>query len=168
MLKPYERYLGIILLFGVALLTTLDLVSDIDEGVDTRHAFIEGLIIALCLTGILFFLNLIRKQKTLLKSSLDQAREDLNYWKKRSSNFINGLGVEIEKQFESWNLSKSEKEIALLLIKGFSSREIAEVRKTSEKTVRVQTSSIYKKANLANRNELAAFFLEDLLLPQEG
>jgi len=56
--------------------------------------------------------------------------------------------------------------VALFLIKGISLKEVAELRGTSEKTVRHQASTIYAKAALNNRAELSAFFLEDLLLPQ--
>ncbi|HJS34466.1 MAG TPA: hypothetical protein VJ766_03150, partial [Pseudoxanthomonas sp.] len=44
--------------------------------------------------------------------------------------------------------------------------EIADLRGTHEKTVRAQSASIYAKAGLAGRSELAAFFLEDLLVPR--
>ncbi|MEY3046615.1 MAG: hypothetical protein RL242_3457, partial [Pseudomonadota bacterium] len=53
----------------------------------------------------------------------------------------------------------------LLLLKGLSFKEIAELRQTSERTVRQQAGEVYRKSGLGGRNELAAFFLEDLLLP---
>jgi DNA-binding NarL/FixJ family response regulator len=54
----------------------------------------------------------------------------------------------------------------LLLLKGLSHREIGELRRTSEATVRQQALAVYRKAGLRGRTELSAFFLEDLLLPQ--
>jgi hypothetical protein len=53
----------------------------------------------------------------------------------------------------------------LLLLKGFSHKEIARVRHTSTTTIRQQAASIYQKANLSSRAALSAFFLEDLLAP---
>jgi len=44
--------------------------------------------------------------------------------------------------------------------------EAAEVRATSEQTVRQQALVVYRKSGLRNRSERSAFFLEDLLLPQ--
>ncbi len=38
----------------------------------------------------------------------------------------------------------------------------------SERTVRQHAIAVYSKSGLAGRAELAAFFLEDLLLPQQG
>jgi DNA-binding NarL/FixJ family response regulator len=52
-------------------------------------------------------------------------------------------------------------------LKGLSHKEIAEVRRTSERTVRQQAREVYGKAQLAGRAELSAFFLEDLFLPAE-
>ena len=54
---------------------------------------------------------------------------------------------------------------ALLLLKGLSTREVAAVRSTSERTVREQARSVYVKAGLTGRAALSAFFLEDLLAP---
>lgn len=42
------------------------------------------------------------------------------------------------------------------------------MRRTSERTVRQQALSVYRKAKLAGRAELSAFFLEDLLAPVAG
>ena len=72
------------------------------------------------------------------------------------------LGV-IEDRFNKWKLSASEKEVALLLIKGLSIQEIADLRNTKLGTVKSQSSMIYQKAGLQNRSELASYFVEDLL-----
>ncbi len=69
----------------------------------------------------------------------------------------------IERKFDDWQLSASEKEIALLLIKGMSNQEIADIRDTRPGTVKSQSSAVYQKAGVRNRQELAAYFVEDLL-----
>ena len=69
-------------------------------------------------------------------------------------------------QFERWELSPAECEVGLLLLKGLSHKEVAATRDTSERTVRQQALAVYRKAGLSGRAELAAFFLEDLLLPR--
>ncbi len=79
---------------------------------------------------------------------------------------IDGLAGAIDEQLERWHLSAAEKDIALLLLKGLEHKEIAELRGVSETTVRQQARSLYRKAGLAGRHELAAFFLEDLLGPR--
>jgi DNA-binding CsgD family transcriptional regulator len=75
------------------------------------------------------------------------------------------MGDEIGRQLEAWALTPAEREVTLLMLKGLRHKEIASLRKTSERTVRQQALTIYKKAGLDGRRDLAAFFLEDLLLP---
>jgi DNA-binding NarL/FixJ family response regulator len=96
---------------------------------------------------------------------LQQLSEDSKQWKSGAEKLIVGLADSIDKQLERWGFSKAEKDVALLLLKGLSIKEIASVRSTSEKTVRAQTAAIYSKSGLAGRSELSAFFLEDLLSP---
>jgi DNA-binding CsgD family transcriptional regulator len=69
----------------------------------------------------------------------------------------------LQVQFEEWSLTQTEKEVALLLLKGLSFKEIASVRSTLEKTVRQQASSIYKKAGVSGRHSFSAWFIEDIL-----
>jgi DNA-binding CsgD family transcriptional regulator len=69
----------------------------------------------------------------------------------------------IKWQFKEWSLSPSEQEVALLILKGLSIKEISNARSTKEKTVRTQASAIYEKSKLSGRHELSAWFFEDLL-----
>ena len=66
-------------------------------------------------------------------------------------------------QFDLWGFSKSEQEIALLLLKGLSFKEIASIRNRQEKTVRQQASAIYRKSGVMGRYEFSAWFFEDML-----
>lgn len=66
-------------------------------------------------------------------------------------------------KFDAWKLTPSESEIALLLIKGLSTQEISDLRDTRLGTVKSQSSAVYQKAGVTGRNELAAYFVEDLL-----
>jgi len=66
-------------------------------------------------------------------------------------------------KFDDWKMTPSEREIALLLIKGLSTQEISDMRDTRLGTVKSQTSAIYQKAGVKGRNELVAYFVEDLL-----
>jgi len=66
-------------------------------------------------------------------------------------------------KFDDWKLTPSERDIALLLIKGLSAREIADLRDTRPGTVKSQSSAVYQKAGVNGRNELVAYFVEDLL-----
>ena len=69
----------------------------------------------------------------------------------------------LEAQFEEWTLTPSEREVALLLIKGLAVQEIADIRKSQPGTVKSQSNAVYRKAGVTGRSELVAFFVEDLL-----
>ena len=80
---------------------------------------------------------------------------------------LQGLGAAIDRQFDRWALTPAEREVALLQLKGLRHKAIADLRNTSERTVRQQALAVYRKSGLNGRNDLAAFFLEDLLLPSD-
>ncbi|NUM89281.1 MAG: response regulator transcription factor, partial [Bdellovibrionales bacterium] len=93
-------------------------------------------------------------------------RQEAEAWRAESRKYVEGLSAAIDQQLKRWGLTEAEKDVAFLLLKGLSFKEIAEARNTSEKTARAQSAAIYAKAGLAGRSELAAFFLEDLLVPR--
>jgi DNA-binding CsgD family transcriptional regulator len=110
----------------------------------------------------------LRRRERLLSGDLDRARDEARRWKTEASDVLRGLGAAIDAQFGRWGLSSAEREVALLLLNRLAHKEIAEVRQTSEKTVRQQSLAVYRKAGLSGRAELSAFFLEDLLLPVDA
>lgn len=65
-------------------------------------------------------------------------------------------------QFAKWDFSEAETEIGILLIKGMSIAEIADLRGRSQATIKAQNSSIYQKSGLTNRAQLVSFFVEEL------
>jgi DNA-binding CsgD family transcriptional regulator len=101
----------------------------------------------------------------LLIRDLETARVEGMEWRNGMSDLIKGLSQGIARQFSEWSLTTAEREVGLLILKGMSYKEIAVMRDVSEKTVRQQAHSIYRKAKLSGRAALSAFFLEDLLLP---
>ncbi|MFN3578474.1 MAG: helix-turn-helix transcriptional regulator, partial [Tabrizicola sp.] len=54
-------------------------------------------------------------------------------------------------------------DVALFAIKGMSTAEIAQLRSTSEGTVKAQTNAIYRKAGVTGRPQLLSLFIEDLM-----
>lgn len=65
--------------------------------------------------------------------------------------------------FESWKLTNSERDVALLAIKGFGIQEISSMRQTKEGTVKAQLNSIYRKAQVSGRPQLISYFVEELV-----
>lgn len=163
-----ERGFIAVVLAAIVVLVTTDLFTDLAEGVQLWHAVVEGATAFSALVGIFF---LIRGSFALKRSLVEERRlssqlqVEAEKWRSQSKKYIEGLSQTIDSQLTNWNLSGSEKEVAFLLLKGLSLKEIAEIRQTTEKTARTQSMAIYSKAGLAGRSELAAFFLEDLLPP---
>ena len=101
-----------------------------------------------------------------LRESLEAHRAERDAWRASAQSALEGLGRAIDAQFGAWRLTPTEREIALLLLKGYGHKQIAAMTGRSERTVRQHGGAIYEKAGLGGRAELAAFFLQDLMLPE--
>lgn len=157
-----------VVFFVITALVFFDIYGDWSSDGLTLHILIEltiGVISAAAFAWLVVTLKSTREDLITVTKNLQQLSEDSNLWKAGAEKLIIGLADSIDKQLERWGFSKAEKDVALLLLKGLSIKEIASVRSTSEKTVRAQTAAIYSKSGLAGRSELSAFFLEDLLSP---
>lgn len=161
----------------VALLAAVDVAFDIGEGADAAHVAVE---VAIVLLGGLGALLLGRRWRAMaaavrdarltaaeLEDRLARSQAEARRWRDEAGDLLAGLGAAIERQFDRWQLSPAEAEVALLMLKGLSHKQIAEIRGVSEATVRQQARAIYKKADVAGKHELLAFFLEDLMLPMD-
>jgi DNA-binding CsgD family transcriptional regulator len=160
-----------LIMAAVAALATADVVDDLHSGGELLHIALEVLIIAAAASGaVVLWFQLVRARTTnqVLRADLSAARAEMERFRSESQELMKGLGEAIDRQFDRWQLSPAEREVALLLLKGLSHKDVADTRSTSERTVRQQALSVYRKAGLAGRAELAAFFLEDLLLPTAG
>lgn len=164
-----ERWIIAAILFIIAVLTSVDIYNDYFQGVALWHILIESVIAFIALTGVYYIVKgRFRLQRTLAKEQQfsNELQIEAQKWRRVSKTYLEGLSTEIDNQLNRWELTEAEKDVAFLLLKGLSIKEIANVRNTSVKTVRTQTNAIYSKSGLAGRSELSAFFLEDLLLPK--
>ena len=152
----------------IVVLIGLDVASDYRVGTNARHVFTEAFVMALALVGVVLLLIQLRSvqhRAEKLSIDLETAQKEMDRFKEDAHDALRGLGEAIDRQFTRWSLSPAEREVGLLLLKGLSHKEIAQVRSTSETTVRQQALALYRKSGLASRAQLSAFFLEDLLLP---
>ena len=69
----------------------------------------------------------------------------------------------LKERFAEWGLTAAERDVALFAIKGMSTAEIANLRATSEGTVKAQTNAIYRKAGVSGRPQLLSLFIDDLM-----
>ena len=107
----------------------------------------------------------MKLERTDLLKDLARVTQESDAWRNAARTHIDGLSRAIADQFKMWRLSESETDIALLMLKGLTFREIANLRGSEETTVRQQATAVYRKSGLASRAELGAFFIEDLLAP---
>jgi DNA-binding CsgD family transcriptional regulator len=156
---------------GVALLLGIEVFEEPE--VTPLKLLLELLKVApvvLTSVGVAVLFRVTRQQRDehlQVLRDLEIARLQGQRWRSESRQLLEGLGHAIDAQFTRWSLTDAEREVALLLLKGLSTKEIAAVRAGSERTVREHARSIYAKAGLTGRAALSAFFLEDLLAPIE-
>jgi len=170
---------GVLLAFlGIALFAALDISSDLREGTTFAHVMAEAGVLLVGLLGSLFMARrlvlmlrharAVQREALELAGQLEVTRAEANRWRSEARDLMEGLGAALDDQFERWKLSPAEKEVALLLLKGLTHKDVADVRSVTEATARQQARAVYKKAGLSGRHDLAAFFLEDLMLPIEA
>lgn len=162
---------AIVFSVAVFVLIAMDVLGDYRDGIAWAHLFIEVLILLFSLAGIAYFGRLYyltaQSRINLLQQDLALANQQAQQWREANHELVSGLAAQIQKQFDAWQLTRAEAEVGMLMLKGLSHQEIADVRNASERTIRDQARAIYRKAGVAGRSELSAFFLEDLLLPRQ-
>lgn len=133
---------------GVALV--IDLLSELDESL--LHLSIEGLAVAALFIGAGITINglfhLVRRNEAV-EEQLELATGAFN--------------DVLESHFRKWGLSPSERDVAILLIKGLSTAEIAELRNTRNGTVKAQNAAVYRKAGVSGRAELLSLFIDEIV-----
>lgn len=163
---------GVLIVSAVSLLLLLEVVDE--REVDALGIALELveilLIVAASFATVLLFLRVEDQEQTQqqMLREIGLARREGTEWRARVEDLMRGLGAAIDEQFDRWKLTDAEKDVALLLLKGLSHKEVADLRGRAERTVRQQALAVYRKSNLDGRASLAAYFLEDLLLPSWG
>lgn len=161
-----ERIIVGFLLTLISILTTVDVVEDVMDGTRLEHLILDILIGVSTFVAAGFLIKQLAKDQkkiNLLENERKHLLDIADQLKHKSKALVEGLSLQIDREFDSWNLTPAEREVGLLLLKGLSAQEIADIRGSAEKTIRHQTTSIFKKAGIKSRQELQAYFLEDLL-----
>jgi DNA-binding CsgD family transcriptional regulator len=128
---------------------TIDLIEQ--EG-NSIHFYLEVLFV---FAMIFLFIFQIREFK-VLRGEIASTNEKLLILKKGTTELINS-------QINLLKFTAAETDIAWLLIKGTSYKDIAKFRNVSERTVNQQVTGIFKKSNARNRHEFITSFIEDLM-----
>ncbi len=166
---PYRRALFVVFSLYVFASSAAEIVNEFADGEPLADMMDDvALLVVSALTLTIFGVDYLAQQRALseLRGQLDNARGQLSQLDNKAGIFASQYRQVMQKQFDTWQLTSSEQEVTLALLKGLSFREIAELRDTREKTVRQQATGVYKKSGVSGRHELAAWFFEDLLDPQ--
>ena len=162
--------LGLVVVGGIT-----DIVLDRPTTLFSAHILIELALVVLSLgTAVVLWrgwrktgieLGETKAQLDATRRSLGERQAERDAWKERAEATLTGLGEAIGTQLAAWGLTRAEAEVALGLLKGWGHKQIAAESGRSERTVRQHAVSVYQKAGLGGRAELAAFFLGELRIP---
>ena len=164
------RLILFVVLLAIVVGGTADLILDRPATLWSLHVLLEvAMVVGALATVTWLWLEWSEARESVdeLRRSLEERREERDRWRKSAERALEGLGAAIQEQFRRWELTPAEREVALLLLKGYSHKAIAKRTDRSPQTVRQHAGAVYRKGDLSGRAELAAFFLEDLMLPEE-
>jgi DNA-binding CsgD family transcriptional regulator len=165
--RNFRLGLGAVLLAAI-IGGAVDLYLDSPDTLWSAHVIYEVILIAAAMVGFVYLWRGwwgTRSELRVTRQLLGEQAIERDAWRSSAETALAGLGKAIDERFRAWGLTPVEGEIALLLLKGRSHKEIAYTTSRSERTVRQHAVSIYQKSKLGGRAELAAFFLDGLLLP---
>lgn len=155
-----------------ALVLTLEIVTDNDE-IDALDILVDALVLLLTVGCAVFIMLLAQRvhsqheERMALVRDLELARVEGEAWRAKVESHLNGIRLEMERQFDRWGMTAAEKEVAMLILKGLSHKEVGNLRGTSEATARQQAQAVYTKARLPGKAAFSAYFLEDLMVGSE-
>lgn len=158
-------------LISIVIGGTVDLSLDRPRSWLSFHVVFETLmIVGALLMATTLWVGWWRAERSLrdVTRRLEARQAERDAWRASARKALEGLGEAIDDQLRAWALTPAEREVALLLLKGYSHKHIARVTGRSERTARQHAAAVYQKASLGSRAELAAYFLDDLLLPAES
>ncbi len=169
-LSRIEVSLFIGLFLSILLFTAFDIKTDLSIGNNFYHIIIDFILSSISLSIVVYIVFAVANNRLNTDTQLNIFRKEnetttteVKNWQQKAAQLKSGISLEIDSKMKEWGFTEAEKEVALLLLKGLSLKEVAEIRQTSERTVRHQSMSIYSKSNVHGRAELSAFFLEDFL-----
>ena len=150
--------LAIILLQSVcALFFIFDVVADLSNyelsNAEKLHLAAESVASTALIIAIFIEISILRNillRKAHLEDQLTRSQKTLHEI--------------VEYQLHEWKLTPAEFDVAMFVFKGLNPPEIAELRGTSEGTIKAQLSAVYRKAGVQNRAELLVSIIDSLYL----
>ena len=152
----WRRKAAFVIFASVQAFAAAFFLADVSEelGVEsvTLHSTLEALITLGLLFGAIFGISELRRSHDQLQSH-----------EKTLAVASGALATVIEDHFAGWGFTPSEREVAMLSLKGFDLADIARLRGTASGTVRAQLAAVYAKSGTSGRAQFTSLFVEDLL-----
>lgn len=135
-----------------------DVIADFNSNkyLNEIHFYMEAGATLVLIVGVFFLMVELRR----VMSRMEQLDRGLRGARGEMAQIIDAF-------FDEWNLTPSEKDVGLLILKGFDNETIAEFRGTAAGTIRAQSTRIYSKAGVESRAQLFSVFLEELLAGED-
>ena len=161
--RNQPKFLGFVLFLQVlsCIFFTYDVIKDISEHTLHRIPYSEADAIHtsfefLAVIGLLFgSISMWNSLQTSIHSNI-KAIETINIQK--------GYFDEVaQARYVEWKFTKSEMDVARLILRGLSLKEIAVARNVSIGTVKSQTNAILKKSGTENRAGFLGLFIDEFL-----
>lgn len=169
--RPAILLIPAILFAAIVVGATTDLILDRPADWRSAHVLLELALIVLSLSAAIYLgRGWLRALGALgrLERQLVERQAERDAWRRSTQRLLEDMASAIDRQFAAWGLSEAERDTALMILRGWSHKRIARETARSERTVRQHAVAIYRKSGLSGRAELAAFFLEELPLPDRS
>ena len=166
--SPSFRAPLMVLLAAIALGGAADLALDAPGNWVSFHVLYELALVVGALGLVAWLWRAWSRAETsagALRRTIAEQAAERDAWRTRAERALQGLASAVDEQFGIWQLTPAEREVALLLLKGYGHKQIAAATGRSERTARQHAVAVYQKSGLQGRAELAAFFLDDLTVP---
>lgn len=165
--KEYSIILAfLILLTGYAVYEVYDELTDLGQGESPLTVWVEILIVCASLGFVFYITRLLYQnmiQQAQMKQTLQQVRQQLHSSNQRLQQGKEAFRESVDWQLNEWKFTQAQKDIAFLLLKGLTAKEIADQRFVQEKTIRNHLSAIYEKSGMPGKHVFCAWFFEGLL-----
>ena len=153
---------------SIMLLQLLAAIFFVVDGIEDQFALAsQGFSLDLlmeCLIAVALLAGVIVSLRYILRVNRAMLRQEQALASARGA-----LAEHIALQFQKWELTPGEAEVALFALKGCDVAEIALLRGAAAGTIRSQLSQIYGKAGVSSQAMLVSLFIEDLLdVPPSG
>jgi|ETNmetMinimDraft_8_1059916.scaffolds.fasta_scaffold01290_8 DNA-binding CsgD family transcriptional regulator len=126
----------------------------------TSYSQVNSITLLMMILMLISILRLIRLNRFM--------GERFNLYENKLSTIQSGINNLIDLKCELWQLTRTEKEVASLIIKGQSIKNISEIRGVAQTTVYRQMSNIYNKSNVNSIHEFVGIFTSEIFVITEG